>query len=83
MCGIVGWSGVGKGRDLHIDQVSFLDYFIYKAGNALMIFLFHCEKATHDTTDLRISFFLIVDAPCAYMWTKCISETLCNHIQNI
>ena len=57
MRGIVGWLGLGVGRDLHIDQFSFLDYFVYKAGNASMIFLFHCEKAIHDTTELRISFF--------------------------
>ena len=55
--GIVGWLGMGVGRDLHIDQVSLLDYFVYKAGNAPMIFLFHCEKATHNTTNPRISFF--------------------------
>ena len=49
------WGGVG--RDLHIDQVSFSDNFVYRAGNAPMIFWFHCEKAINDTTDLRISFF--------------------------
>ena len=56
----------GGVRDLHFGQVSFLDYFVYRAGNAPMIFLFHCEKAIHDTTDCGLV-VLIVDAPCAYV----------------
>ena len=57
---------VGGGGDLKFDQVSFLDYFIYRAGDAPMIFLFRCEKVIHDTADCGLV-FLIVDAPCAYV----------------
>ena len=58
---------VGGGEDLQFDQVSFLDYFVYRAWNAPMIFLFHCEKAIHvDTADCGLV-FSIVDAPCAYV----------------
>ena len=44
------------GGDLKFDQVSFLGYFIYRAGDAPMILLFHCEKAIHDTTDCVLVF---------------------------
>ena len=57
---------VGGGEDLQFDQISFLDYFVYRAGNAPMISLFHCEKAIHDTADCGLV-FSIVDAPCAYV----------------
>ena len=57
---------VGNGGDLKLDQVPFLDYFIYRAGAGPMIFLFHCEKAIHDTADWWLVFF-IIDAPCAYV----------------
>ena len=57
---------VGGGEDLQFDQVSILDYFVYRAGNAPMIYLFHCEKAIHDTAACGLV-FSIVDAPCAYV----------------
>ena len=57
---------VGGGEDLQVDQVSFLDYFVYRARNAPMIFLFHCEKVIRDTADCGLV-FSIVDAPCAYV----------------
>ena len=47
---------VGGGGDLKFDHVSFLDYFVYRAGDAPMIFLFHCEKAIQDTADCRLVF---------------------------
>ena len=47
---------VGGGGDLKYDQVSFLDYFVYKAGVAPMIFSFHCEKVIHDTADCGLVF---------------------------
>ena len=48
---------VGGGGDLQFDQVSFLDYFVYRAGNAPVIFLLHCDKAIHDTADCGLVFF--------------------------
>ena len=57
---------IGGGGDMQFDQVSSLDYFVYWVGNVPMIFLFHCEKAIHDTADCGFV-FLIVDTPCAYV----------------
>ena len=51
---------------LHFDHVSSLECFVYRAGNAPMIFLFPDEKAIHDTADCGLV-FVIVDAPCAYV----------------
>ena len=52
-----------------------------------MIFLFHCEKAIHDTGDCGLVFF-IVDVSFYSRCAVCICglniyQTLRNHIQNI
>ena len=55
---------VGGGRGLYCDQVSILDYFVYRAGNDPMIFLYHCEKAIHDTADCGLVFISDADIVC-------------------
>ena len=47
---------VGGGGDLHFDPVSFLDYFVYRAENALMIVFVSLWKAIHDTADCGLLF---------------------------
>ena len=66
---------IGGGGDLKFDQVSFLDYFIYRAGGAPMIVLFHCEKAIHDTADCGLVFFNSRCALCI-CGHKCILDIL-------
>ena len=72
---------VGGGEDLQFDKFSFLDYFVYRAGNAPIIFLFHCEKAIRDTADCGL---VLVNSRCALCICGLnIYQTLCNYIQNI
>ena len=71
---------VGGGEDLQFDQVLFLDYFVYRAGNSPMIFLFQWKSYPWHGR-LRVSFFNSRCALCICGLN--IYQTLCNYIQNI
>ena len=68
---------VGGGEDFQFDQVSFLDYFFYRAGNAPMIFLdLSLWKNYPWHGRLRVSFFNSRCALCICGLN--IYQTLCN-----